>query len=428
MQNDDQNLLDQDILSSYSYFGKVLGIISLSMFINRFVFYGFRSFFLYYLTTENGLGLPSQEALDYYSLYSTGVYIAFIVMGILVLGIKRSALSALIGQQLAILGYAGFLLAPEIPVPVLIGLIIAGEGLFRIGIFVAAVHNFLAGGKAGIITVTLLYLVINAAAFFASLLFPFIWDNSGTTLTLTPIIILGVINLLLLRSLLPYLQEAFILMPKTMPDLNFPVKIGATAGLIIVTSLFWFIYESLDVYFINEKLNNVSHVKLFGVNLAKNWINSLPGLIPMFFCALLLLLYLYNSAKSLTYHLSTGLITAGLGFMMVLGFNQFYDPAKQDFTMYFLSQFFVGISEIFLMIAVLVTIAKWYKPWLMAAVYGLYMGVVGLVTKARGLLFGEELNDLNTFLIFILFLCVLMLIGGIGIFFKKNELRKISQG
>lgn len=428
MQVDKQQLLDQDILSSYPYFGKVLGIISVSMFINRFIFYGFRSFLVLYMTGEgSGLGLPSQEAFDYYSLYSTGLYVAFMVMGILVLGIQRSALSALVGQFLAIGGYAGFLLVPEIPISLLISLIVAGEGLYRIGLYVTAVHNFLAGGKSGITTVTLMYLVINAAAFLASLLFPLLVDTRGMAFTMIPIFILGIINLFLLWRIIPCLKEAFIFIPKTIPGPSFPLRIAITAGLIVVVTLFWFIYEGIDVYLIKEKLTDLSQVNLLGFTVKKYWINTLPGLIPIFSCLVLLLLNTYNGIKNLTYHLGIGLITAASGFLLIIGFHQFYEFAEQDFSLYLISQLLVGISEILLTIVVMVVIGRWYKPWLLALVYGVYMGVVSFGSKARTLLFGNESQDTYLFVVFVAAVCLLMLIGGMSMLIKRGAVFKLSQ-
>lgn len=413
------------MVSSYPNFKRLLGLVTLSMLINRFIFYGFRAFFLLYLTFEgkSGLGFSEGKAFDIFGTFEISIYSAFFVMGTFVMSSKRSAINAIIGQALALGGYLSIMMVPSIPIHVPLGIIVIGESLYRIGIFVTLAHNVLAAKKSGFFSFILLFLIIDVGAYLGTKIIAPIWEQMGINIAMIPIFIAGVVNLWLIKKLIPISKKQLSFISEQTNDLSIN-RIITTIGIIVLIAATWTMNELININLINPKIEDLGEIPIYGGSIKAEFLNSFSESISFIISLLFVGLFAFKQPYRLRPLLGISLILISLGLGFDFLFNYQYNGNNPDFTLHLLGTILITIAQVILSLTIVILIVRWFAPWNLAAIYGLYLTINGLGSKLQYYLIDDKLINLQGHLILLGSAGLLYLILGIFILINNKKFNK----
>lgn len=148
----------------------------------RFSYYGMRAILVLFLTRsvlEGGWAWTREEALGLYGTYTMLVYFSPIIGGFLadkLLGYRKAVA---IGALIMTLGHAAMALNTEMALYAGIGLLVAGNGLFKPNItsIISGMYKNAQGKKDGAFTI--FYMGVNAGAFLGIMLCGYIGETVG---------------------------------------------------------------------------------------------------------------------------------------------------------------------------------------------------------------------------------------------------------
>ncbi len=148
----------------------------------RFSYYGMRALLVLFLVSDlaaNGWGWPREEALSLYGTYTGLVYLTPILGGYLADRLLGFRLAVIIGALLMTLGHASMAMETEFFFYTGLGLLIAGNGLFKpnISSIVGGLYSKGSEHKDG--AYTIFYMGINAGAFLGILLCGYVGETVG---------------------------------------------------------------------------------------------------------------------------------------------------------------------------------------------------------------------------------------------------------
>jgi POT family proton-dependent oligopeptide transporter len=148
----------------------------------RFSYYGMRALLVLFLVSDlsaNGWGWPREEALSLYGTYTGLVYLTPILGGYLADKLLGFRLAVIIGALLMTLGHASMAMNTEFFFYTGLGLLIAGNGLFKpnISSIVGGLYSKGSDRKDG--AYTIFYMGINAGAFLGILLCGYVGETVG---------------------------------------------------------------------------------------------------------------------------------------------------------------------------------------------------------------------------------------------------------
>lgn len=148
----------------------------------RFSYYGMRALLVLFLVSDlsaNGWGWPREEALGLYGTYTGLVYLTPILGGYLADKLLGFRLAVVLGALLMTLGHASMALNTEFFFYSGLGLLIAGNGLFKpnISSIVGGLYSKGSDRKDG--AYTIFYMGINAGAFLGILLCGYVGETVG---------------------------------------------------------------------------------------------------------------------------------------------------------------------------------------------------------------------------------------------------------
>ena len=426
----DQEEIEEHRLSeSYRQFIPTLLLASLSMFLNRFAFYGFRSIFFIYMTTEShGFGFTFEDTGSYYEYYNFGLFAAFVVAGVIIMYWKRTGLSIVAGQGLALLGYASFLAAPDINPWLAITLIIAGEALYRISLYTIVGHNFLAAGRQGFTSFLVLYLILHLGMLFANKVIDPVGSFQDSSIVILIVCIVCFINLIVLASMYRKAGRAVEKVNATLsPAITPPWKYLAVIGLSLFTLVYWFFYSINYINLLDPKVMDVDTITTFGVEATTDTLSTFSTLVPALVCVVLIIVVTNRRSVNLLTTIGIALFFTAMYYGLQIAFHTTYSPEAKDVTLHAVSILPNGIADVLITTSIIIFIIREFRPWMMAGMYGLYMTIAGASNYFADYFRKEDTNFPVELHINLLWLLIgLLLVAGIVLFILRSRQSRMS--
>ncbi|MCJ8267774.1 MAG: MFS transporter [Psychrosphaera sp.] len=215
--------------------------------LERMAYYGFRSFFIFFLiaqTDEGGLALSQADALSAYGEFTMWVYLGSLIGGVvgdLVLGAHKASL---LGALIMTAGYFGLTMVDSDNYNSAILLIAIGSGLFKPGILVMLAHQLRQLPERFDSAFSGIYLSINLGAALGPVTIGLIAEQNNWR---GGFILSAAVCRAVLVILLALTKRHFASIPwpnvKINDDSSLPIGILVVLFAGILSMLFWFMFE-----------------------------------------------------------------------------------------------------------------------------------------------------------------------------------------
>lgn len=359
-------------------------VVLLSVFLDRFAFYGLRGVIIYYAVTN--LNIAQDEAMYYYGFYMLVSSFASLIGGLISDFLTGPKIAMILGTSLCVIGGALSLVENPTTFVIAMMLLLLGTGFFRSGSFSFIGHI---SQKNNVILekrFILHYAVINLGAFLSALTIGTIGIYFGYFHSIIAVCILyalSLIILLLLRNTKEKHQQ-FEKSGNEAVQLQNNIKFVILA--IIGTAFFWLIFE---LYGNSKNYSALTdEISLFGFQIPK----SLLYLTSSLLSTLLLIPYYFLAKKlSITFKIALGcILLAALWMIWTLFFT------SNVLSLGLLSLLIVGFIEAIIDLFVtptMMTLICRYSP---KKIYGTLFGIYSLLCfagiKLGTFLAGEDIS------------------------------------
>lgn len=323
---------------------------SISRMLERASYYGFRALAVLYMVGET-LKMENKEALTIYGWFTVSLVFSQIVgalCGDLLIGNRKSII---IGGITQAIGAFSLCVPPTTGLYLGLFLVVLGSGFFTPNIISNFGKLYLNKTKLLDSGFTIFYLAINLGSFLGILLIGYLGETYGYNIGF---IISGILMLL---SIVPMLLSK----EKTLDEIKkneFPInkRVLNILSAFFVVGLFWGIYE-------------ISNIRIFDLQLQFNEISTLDipkhlwqsinavFVLPISIVAIILWTFFYSSQF---FKLMLGFIFGVISFGILFLIPEI--PTEQHTSIYLVSLFFLGISEIHIAPIIHSILTKYSNP------------------------------------------------------------------
>ncbi|ANQ50558.1 peptide MFS transporter [Flammeovirga sp. MY04] len=338
---------------------------ALSMLLNGIGYWGFRSFFVLYMTSEV-MNLSNTEAFIIYGIFTIGLYSTQFIGGLLgdlVIGSKRAIV---IGSVLQALGILTLCLNSTLGLYIGLGIFCIGNGFFRPNFYSNYCKYYLGNNKKMDVAILGLLVVSNISAFVGAFFISSISEGFSYSIGLV------ISGIFLLLSILPIIkiQEATISTDHIQKD-QLTKRILVLIGMLGFSSIYWLVFQ----YFSNTTYPVFSSQGI--VQIGSTFSNTL------YFVVFIIACFIYIKPN---YKLGLGsILFLSIPFIfIVLNLNNLQDISTNIFILF---SFLFALVEVLIIPTVNVLIARYGHPKFLGILFSLLALTNLLVMKIAELFF-----------------------------------------
>ncbi|NQZ08565.1 MAG: MFS transporter [Algicola sp.] len=405
-----------------------LFILTLSRFLDRFCYWGFRSFLVFFLIESfdnNGLGLSQLEALALYGLFTTFIFITPVIGGLIADFLLSKRTVAILGLVVFSAGVLGLTLTTGVWLNVHFFVIALGLGLFGPNNY-ALIAQLPANSDSSF---TLLELMSSVGALLAPIIMWLVVDEQNWHRGYYLIALLAGLNVMLL-----FFGRNCIVCSPTDKTENNPVKIKQLAiswvfvvAAALIYLLYWAVYEGMYPV-IEQTRQLVTHMPALPQFLS--FISDPQQLLPMvgvpFYVigALLLALLWFKVPINRWIKLAIALFLYALSWQLI-GYSGQSADSTNLLTLVVMAEVLFVFSDLLLSPILLSLIGQYSTAKGMSTSFGLFALFGGGLNYATGMMAGINDAHLGTIVI----TCLLMSFAMVGavVIIKKRGMAQINQ-